>query len=254
MQSVFPSDDDINSKSIPQIIDDVNVDSGGFKEFLAELKNIELAQLKQPIDQFCFWLNCFNFLLLFAVFYLKTYNLGKELWDNFFKNIQYNIGGENYSLEDMIYILFKKKIFFQNSKYTPKYYVIKNSIDLANEKNISKDIISFLPLLLYIPTKEFFKLVIYVKGDFQAQILAKLTNTLLTMILWNEGNKTLSISGLILAFDINFLHKGYSKYKEYIKSDIYKIIKGKKYKKMAIKQIRWELSFDNLLEYKVIEE
>ena len=98
MQSVFPSDDDINSKSVQQIIDDVKVDSGGFKEFLAELKNIELTQLKKPLDQFCFWLNCFNFLLLFAVFYLKTYNLGKELWDNFFKNIQYNIGDENYSL------------------------------------------------------------------------------------------------------------------------------------------------------------
>ena len=254
MQSVFPSDDDINSKSVQQIIDDVKVDSGGFKEFLAELKNIELTQLKKPLDQFCFWLNCFNFLLLFAVFYLKTYNLGKELWDNFFKNIQYNIGGENYSLEDMIYILFKKKIFFQNSKYTPKNYVNKNSIDLTKEKNISQDIFLFLPLLLYIPTKEFFKPVIYVKGDFQAQILAKLTNTILTLILWNEQSKTLSLSGLILAFDQNFLRKGYSKYKEYIKRDIYYIIKGKKYKKMAIKQINWELSFDNLLEYKVIEE
>ena len=84
--------------------------------------------------------------------------------------------------------------------------------------------------------------------------MAKLTNTILTLILWNEQSKTLSLSGLILTFDQNFLRKGYSKYKEYIKRDIYYIIKGKKYKKMAIKQINWELSFDNLLEYKVIEE
>ena len=74
------------------------------------------------------------------------------------------------------------------------------------------------------------------------------------MILWNERNKALSLSGLLFIFDPNFLNKGYSKYKDYIKNDIYKILKGKKYKKLAIKQINWELCFDNLLEYKFIEE
>ena len=74
------------------------------------------------------------------------------------------------------------------------------------------------------------------------------------MILWNEQSKTLSLSGLLLAFDPNFLNKGYTKYKDYLKNNIYAILKGKKYKKMAIKQINWELSFDNLLQYKFIEE
>ena len=76
----------------------------------------------------------------------------------------------------------------------------------------------------------------------------------MTLILWNEETKTLSISGLLLAFDPNFINKGYSKYKDYFKNNIYKVLKGKKYKKMAIKQIKWELSFDNLLDYKFIEE
>ena len=254
MQSVFPSDKDIQTKSVQQIIDDVNVDSGGFREFLAELKNIDLNQLKTETDKLCFWLNCFNFLLLFAIFYLKAYNLGIDVWENFFKNIQYNIGGNNYSLDDMLYSLFRKKIFFTNTKYYPKNYVKKNSVNFSKEKNTSQDIFLLLPLLLYIPTKEFFKLIIYVKSDLQAQLLARLTTIILTLILWNEETKTLSISGLLLAFDPNFINKGYSKYKDYFKNNIYKVLKGKKYKKMAIKQIKWELSFDNLLEYKFIEE
>ena len=256
MQTVFPSQEDIQSKSIQQIIDEanINIDSSGLIEFLAELKNVDLKQIKSETDKFCFWLNCFNFLLLFAIFYLKVYNLGKDLWENFLKNIQYNIGGNNYSLEDMSYVLFKKKIFFQKSKYTPKNYVKKNSIDFSKEKNIFQDAFPLLPLLLYIPTKEFFKITIYAKSDLQDQIFAKITTSILTMILWNERNKALSLSGLLLIFDPKFLNKGYSKYKDYIKNDIYKILKGKKYKKLAIKQIKWELCFDNLLEYKFIEE
>ena len=256
MQTVFPSEKDIQSKSIQQIIDEanINIDSSGLIEFLAELKNVDLKQIKSETDKFCFWLNCFNFLLLFAIFYLKVYNLGKDLWENFLKNIQYNIGGNNYSLEDMSYVLFKKKIFFQKSKYTPKNYVKKNSIDFSKEKNIFQDAFPLLPLLLYIPTKEFFKITIYAKSDLQDQIFAKITTSILTMILWNERNKALSLSGLLFIFDPNFLNKGYSKYKDYIKNDIYKILKGKKYKKLAIKQIKWELCFDNLLEYKFIEE
>ena len=256
MQTVFPSQKDIQSKSIQQIIDEanINIDSSGLIEFLAELKNVDLKQIKSETDKFCFWLNCFNFLLLFAIFYLKVYNLGKDLWENFLKNIQYNIGGNNYSLEDMSYVLFKKKIFFQKSKYTPKNYVKKNSIDFSKEKNIFQDAFPLLPLLLYIPTKEFFKITIYAKSDLQDQIFAKITTSILTMILWNERNKALSLSGLLFIFDPNFLNKGYSKYKDYIKNDIYKILKGKKYKKLAKTQIKWELCFDNLLEYKFIEE
>ena len=246
----------INANCFSQIIDEanINIDSSGLIEFLAELKNVDLKQIKSETDKFCFWLNCFNFLLLFAIFYLKVYNLGKDLWENFLKNIQYNIGGNNYSLEDMSYVLFKKKIFFQKSKYTPKNYVKKNSIDFSKEKNIFQDAFPLLPLLLYIPTKEFFKITIYAKSDLQDQIFAKITTSILTMILWNERNKALSLSGLLFIFDPNFLNKGYSKYKDYIKNDIYKILKGKKYKKLAIKQIKWELCFDNLLEYKFIEE
>ena len=108
-------------------------------------------------------------------------------------------------------------------------------------------------MLLYIPTKEFYKPLIYDNVDIQSLIMARISNNILTMIKWNEENKTLSLNGLLNVVD-NFASKGYTKYKPYIKEKIYKVLKGKKYKKLAIKQMNWELSFDNLLEYTFIDD
>ena len=83
--------------------------------------------------------------------------------------------------------------------------------------------------------------------------MTRISNIILFLINWNEENKTLSLNGLLVIED-NFLNKGYSKYKPYIKENIYKILKGKKYKKMALKQMNWDLSFDNLLQYNYVEE
>ena len=74
------------------------------------------------------------------------------------------------------------------------------------------------------------------------------------MIKWNSKDKILSLNGLFIYLEDNFLEKGFSKYKAYIRDDVYTIIKKKKYKKMAIKKMNWALSFDNLLKYTFSEE
>ena len=255
MCSCFPSSEDIRTKSPQEIIEEVHikVNSQTLKEFLGELKLIDLSKLKTQIEKLCFWLNCFNFLLLFTIFYLKPFIIGKNYWENAFKYIQYNIGGKNFSFEDMLYILFKKNIFFPKNKYSPKDYVKKNLVDLSKEKDIPLDLIFMTPLLLYIPTKEFYIPIIYEINEIQNLIMTRISNIILFLINWNEENKTLSLNGLLVIED-NFLNKGYSKYKPYIKENIYKILKGKKYKKMALKQMNWDLSFDNLLQYNYVEE
>ena len=256
MSSCFPSEEDIKTKSPQQILDQVNIliNSGTLKEFLGELKKVDLKQLKGPLDKLCFWLNCFNFLLLFYIFYTKPDIFNKNFWDNCFKYVQYNIGGNNYSFEDMIYILFKKNIFSPTKKYSPKNYVKKNVIDLSKEKNINQKEVFITPILLYLPTKEFYKPIIYEDSDIQSQITARIYNSLLTMIKWNSKDKILILNGLFIYLEDNFLEKGFSKYKAYIRDDVYTIIKKKKYKKMAIKKMNWALSFDNLLKYTFSEE
>ena len=256
MLRCFPSEKDIKVKTAQQIIDEVNVhmNSETLKELLGELKIIELNKLKTQFDKLCFWLNSFNFLLLFAVFYLKAYAIGKNFWENFFKNIKFNIGGNKFSFEDMLYILFKKNIFFPKNKYSPKEYVKKQVVDLTKEKNISQELIFISPLLLYIPTKEFFMPIIYDSNDLQSIIMARISNIMLFLLNWNEEIKTLYLNGILSLPELNFANKGYTKYKPYIKENIYQILKGKKYKKLSLRQMNWELSFDNLLNYINIEE
>ena len=255
MFSCFPSAEDIKTKSPQQILEEIYilVNSPGLKEFLGEIKYVDLNMLKTQIDKLCFWLNCFNFLLLFTIFYLKPFVINKNLWERIFKNIKYNIGGKNFSFEDMLYILFKKNIFFPKNKYTPNNYVKKNVVDISKAKNIDQDLAFISPLLLYIPTKEFYKPIIYEQNEIQGLILARMTNSIFTMIKWNANNKTLTLNGLLIIED-NFINKGYEKYKPFIKEEIYNVLKGKKYKKMALKQMNWELSFDNLLEYTYLED
>jgi hypothetical protein len=82
----------------------------------------------------------------------------------------------------------------------------------------------------------------------------RLYNSTLNLIKWNKENKTLSLNGLSLILGDDFVKKGYTKYKPYIKEEIYDIMKRKKYKKMTIKQMNWELSFDNLFNYTFVDE
>ena len=158
---------------------------------------------------------------------------------------------DNFSFVDMLYILFKKNIFFPENKYSPKDYVKKNIVDISKEKGISQDIIFISPLLLYIPTREFFKPILFDKIDLQSQIMARLSTSILALIKWDPESKILHLGGL-LCTEANFEAKGYSKYKPYIKDEIFKILKRKKYKKTT-RLLNWELCFDNLLEYKLID-
>ena len=199
-------------------------------------------------------MNCFNFLLLFYIFYAKPETFNITFWENCFKYVQYNIGGNNYSFEDMLYILFKKNIFFPQKKYSPKSYVKKQVVDLSKEKGISQEEVFVSPLLLYLPTKEFYKPIIYEENDIQSQITARLYNNILAIIKWNAKDKILSLSELLIYVEDKFIEKGFQKYKAFIREDVYIIIKKKKYKKMSIKKMNWALSFDNLLKYSIIEE
>ena len=71
----------------------------------------------------------------------------------------------------------------------------------------------------------------------------------------NQVEKIVDMSVRAFETDVNdFVKKGYTKYKPYIKEEIYDIMKRKKYKKMTIKQMNWELSFDNLLNYTFVDE
>ena len=247
LMNCFPSKEDIQTKNNHQILNEVHNKSNiqSIRELLGELSNFKLSLLANDKEKICFWLNCFNFLSLYAIFYLKLNITEKEIWNNFFSNIKFNIGGFNFSLEDMSYILFQKNVFIPNKEYLPRDYVKKSVIDLSKLKNILNKV---NPYLLFLPNKEFFSPVIYDEHTLENDIEKRCVNYFLCNLNLDENNETLTLNELMLIFEPDFLGKGLKKYKDFIDNNLYKKIKNKKYSKKVIRPMKWQMSFDYLLE------
>ena len=247
LMNCFPSKEDIQTKNNHQILNEVHNKSNiqSIRELLGELSNFKLSLLANDKEKICFWLNCFNFLSLYAIFYLKLNITEKEIWNNFFSNIKFNIGGFNFSLEDMNYILFQKNVFIPNKEYLPRDYVKKSVIDLSKLKNILNKV---NPYLLFLPNKEFFSPVIYDEHTLENDIEKRCVNYFLCNLNLDENNETLTLNELMLIFEPDFLGKGLKKYKDFIDNNLYKKIKNKKYSKKVIRPMKWQMSFDYLLE------
>ena len=235
---------DVKNKDIEQIFNKlyIKVNRQPFRELLGELKQVKLKSLTSEKEKLCFWLNCFNYLSIYSIFYLKLNFSKKEIWKNFFHNVKYNIGGSDFSLEDMLYIIFKKNIFFKNENYIVNEKIEKNMIDLSKDK--SNEEIKITPFLLYLPTGQFLKPVIYDKFNLESETKRRIVNYLLNFIKWDEENEVINVNELILISE----HSNLLKYKPYLKDDIYNIIKFKKYKRMSVISMKWNLCFDNLFE------
>jgi len=241
--SCLPNKDDIKNKTINEILEETNVKlkSQTFKELVGELRIIDLEQLTSHKAKICFWLNCFNFLLLYTIFYKKWNISGEKNWKNFLNNVKYNIGGYLLSFNDIQYIIFNKVYFFPTS-YKPSDAVKSNLIfnKLKSENNNN-------PFSLYIPTKEFFKPIIYEENTIDIEINKRKINYLFNFL--KVDNKKINITELLLNYEPNFFNsKVVNKYKDIINKTIYEIIVQKKYSDITSRSLKWEMNFDFLHE------
>ena len=132
ISAFFPSLEHI--KKIDEILDISNkfVNTITFKELIGELRIIDLNELTNDNSKICFWLNCFNYLLLYTIFYKKWKISGEKSWKYFLQNVKYNIGGNAYSFNDMQYIIFGKLYFFPSGYKPPD--VVKKNLFYPNNK------------------------------------------------------------------------------------------------------------------------
>ena len=240
--SCFPTSEDIKEKTINEILEETNkkLNTQTFKELVGELRIIDLAQLANHKSKICFWLNCFNFLLLYTIFYKKWNISDEKSWKSFLKNVKYNIGGNCFSFNDMQYILFNKVYFF-SSNYKPRNAVKNNLID-HKIKTLNSH-----PFLLYLPTKEFFKPIIYEEQTLEKDLhkrKEKYINNFITI-----ENKKINITELLLSYEPNFFNnKILSKYKDILNKSLYDLIIKRQYSDISSKSLKWEMNFDFLHE------
>ena len=190
----------------------------------------------------------FNFLVLFTIFYKKWIINSKDDWKYFFKNVIYIIGGKKYSFNDMQYILFKRPLFFTSS-YKENNELKKLRVDKADDyKNLEKKYpLINNPFVIYLPTKEFLKPIIFNENELEIQ-MNKRTELYLDKYIYVDESKNIILPELLTNYNSRFLYKEYKKYQQILKEDIYNLIKEKKYKRNVILNLEFKLDFDNLLE------
>ena len=89
LTKAFPNENDLKEKNAEIILKEVNEkikDNTKLIELLGQLKYLDLNLIDSKIKCLSFWLNCFNYLLLFTIFYRK-WNLNKKKNGNHFSNM-----------------------------------------------------------------------------------------------------------------------------------------------------------------------
>ena len=265
----MPSLNDIKNKTINQLLNETSekMKNTGIIEIISELRLFNPIKLKTVKERVIFWINIFNSLFLFTLFYYKVNLENENQWKKFFKQIFYNIGGYNYSFNDIQYILFNKLIF-STSKYKPEEYVIKSSIQYLRkqriisypsimEKNLNRlannnfivepnndlneDIyISYFSL--YIPNGSCLYPKIFSLKKINEEMRLRDKEYFIYFI--KKDNTTLHIHELILNVEKKFIEENVLKdYFDELDKDIYNYIKNKNYKNVKKTKIIWKLDF-----------
>ena len=244
----FPKENDLIDKNINEILEETSNKIKENKELfklIGQLKYLKLDSINSKEKCLAFWLNCFNYLILFVIFYRKWNINGEKKWKKFFRNIKFEIGGKCFSFSDMQYIIFKKPSFF-SSTYKPSEEIRKLSIEkIAGDKK-SDDYFKLTPFLLFLPIKKFLAPSLYDNANFEEQVNQRI-NRYINQFIYIDDKNHLCCSELLLKYDNNIFGKGIKKYESFFKKEIYNSIKDKKYKKINIQKISWNLNFDYLI-------
>ena len=240
---------DIKIKSNQNVIEEMNKNIINNKNIIQLIGQLKYVNIKTNTISFktmiCFWLNCFNYLILFTLFYKKWIINTEEDWKYFLRNVKYNINENNFSFSDIQYILFKKLIFFQENyqnNNSIKNYMIYKAEDAKNYEK--KYPLIYNPFTIYLPIKGFNKPIIFDENQLEIQINKRISDYFLNFIRI-DYDKNIIYHELLINYCPNFLTKDLKKFQSYIIPTIYNFIKDKKYKNSVKKNIEWELDFDS---------
>ena len=246
-------DKDTSINTIQNILDEAHqqlISNKKIFNLIGQLRYIDPDKIQLLKERMCFWLNCFNYLMLFTFIY-KKWNINNEKnWKYFFKNVKYYIGDNYYSFHDMLYIIYKKILFFPSSykinDNLKKYRVNKTE----DGKNIEKKYpLLYNPFMIYVPIKGFLKPIIYDDSQFEKQINQRIKDYFFNFLGVDYQNNIL-LPELIANYIPNFLTKEYKKLQAFIEPAVYEFINEKKYKSTISRNLEWKLDFEILFDNK----
>ena len=211
------------------------------KDLVAELQVINLKYLLNMSNEhkFTFWLNIFNFLMVFAVLYKKEILLTYYEWHKFKKNSFFNIGGHNFSLYEIENIIlqnnYMSKILFGDCIDFPKG-------DARNKFKIHYHI-KYINFAISEPMTSSFKLQIYFPLTIEKQILKNAIDYFISRIVVDEKKILVKLPEYLTWVDGKFL-QNLDYYKEVLNNDVYNFI-NKNQDKVKIIKHDWSLNFSD---------
>lgn len=79
----FPNDNDLKTKNVSDIIEETHnkvKENKPLIKMVGQLRYLKIEKINTKDKCMAFWLNCFNYLLLFAIFYKKWNIDGEKIW------------------------------------------------------------------------------------------------------------------------------------------------------------------------------
>ena len=209
-----------------------------------DLNLINLDNITTKKKGFTFWLNCFNYLILYSIFKEKLILNDENSWKRFFNEKYFNIGGKKFTSNDIQYILFKKPYFF-SSAYKVKDYIKKLNIDnLEGDLKLNfEEKEKLIPFILYLPITGFLQPIIYNEDNIENDINKRIKEYLNKNVYIDKNNCLRCYD--LFRFHLDICGKDLKKFEKFFKPELYSIIKNKKYKKLIQNKITWQINFDD---------
>ena len=211
------------------------------KDLVAELQVIDLKYLLNVKDNHktSFWLNILNFLVIFAIIYRKENILTNYEWHKLKKNSYFNIGGFNFSLQEI------EMNIIGNKNKSKTFYEEMTSFPRGDSRNKFKidNPAKYVNFGIFEPMNYSFKLQIYFPQTIENQILKNAIDYFSSTIIFDGNNILVKIPEYILWVDDNFL-ENLDFYKPIISDDIFDFMNKNKDKVEFIKH-DWSLNFSH---------
>ena len=209
------------------------------KDLILSLKYISIENLSlSPRNYYCFWLNMYNFLTIFAVIYKCEIISNYYEWYRFLKNSYFTIGNVEISLYEIENFILRDKLILDNI-----YGKIINNIELDLPK-----IEKFDPIINFgisLPTVSSPSIRMYFPMNFVESLKFNSLEFFSRSLGIDFENKTIQIPEYTSWIDPNFVDN-IDKYKDCIPKEFLNYYNSHKMKiKIIVEKYDWKLSYVN---------
>ena len=187
------------------------------KILVEKLKIVNLNKCATTKQKYSFWLNCFNFLIIYALIYTSYSPKQFDDWRKMFRNCQFNIGGYEISLLEIEKGILNCYNYLNEEEQIGNEYCI-NKFGII-EDNILINFALSLPI-----QSSLFDIKIYKDDSFEEQLYQTGKNFLLKNIIIDKEKKIIQMTDYLGKIRPDIIGESLELYKNYFSEDTYKIL------------------------------